>query len=197
MLKKLFLISTIVFLMMIIVFNLPQTIISFEGNHSFVLNVPFKEIKKSMLISNFEQETLRINNAELLQKRWMDKNINIQRPFKSNRYFEFSGSLLAKVRVDDPRAGKMDVELVEDIFFSTNKIEIKTQLAKPLSIGVSEIEQEILIYPDGQTTFVKLRSSITLKRFVPWFMKDYARQQVKDATDSSISKMESTLRNLK
>ena len=190
-------ISAIVVLGMLIAFNLPQTIFPSEKKHSFILDVPFQKIKKSMLISNFEQETLKINNAELLQKRWIDKNINIQRPLKPDRYFEFSGRLLAKVRVDDPRAGKMDVELVEDIFFSTNKIEIKTQLAKPLSIGVSEIEQEILIYPDGQTTVVKLRSSITFKRFVPWFLKDYARQQVEDATDSSISKMESTLRNLK
>jgi len=197
MLKKVALVAGIVIMAVLIIVHLPHTVIQESSATQFVLNVPFKEVQKSIRKGNFEQETLKINNAELLQKQWIDRNFNIQRPLKADRYWEFSGRLLAKVRVDNPQAGKMDVELVEDIFFATNRIEVKTQLAKPLAIGVSDIRQEIVIYPYGQTTRVELSSNITLKRFVPWFMTDYARKQVKSATEQSVSKMESILRNLK
>jgi len=52
----------------LIIVHLPHTVIQESSATQFVLNVPFKEVQKSIRKGNFEQETLKINNAELLQK---------------------------------------------------------------------------------------------------------------------------------
>ena len=197
MLKRLVLVALVILMGVFIWKNLPKSTIQEATQTEFVTETSFKDIQRAMRKGNFEQETLRINGAELVSKQWLDKHFNIQRPLRKDRHWEFSGRLLAKVRVDNQHAGKMEVELVEDIFFATDRIEVKTRLAKPLGIGVSDIYQEICIVPEGEKARVKLSSQITLKRFVPFFMKDYATKEVKGATVDSVSRMETVIRNLK
>jgi hypothetical protein len=175
---------------------MPHSIVQEASNTEFVMDIPFKEVQKAVRKGQFEQETLRINNAELVSKQWSHKHLDIQRPLKKDRYIEFSGRLFAKVRVDNQHAGKIEVELVEDVCFATDRIEVKTTLARPLAIGVSDMRQEILMTPQGDKTYVRLSSNITLKRYIPFFMAEYARKQVKTATVDSVQKMEYVIRNL-
>jgi hypothetical protein len=197
MIKIVAIILSVILAGVLIVRNLPKRVIHESSSTQFVMDCPFADIQKGMRQGKFEQETLKINNAEVLGKEWIDKHFNVQRPLRKDRYWEFSGRLIAKVRVTDSRIGAMEVELIEDIFFAKDRIEIKTQLAHPLPIGVSDLLQEIIIYPEGNKTVVELNSDITLKRYVPWFLADSARKQVKSATEESIVKMESAIRGLK
>jgi len=196
MVRKLVLVAVIVLMMVFIYKNMPHSIVQEASETEFVMDTPFKEVQRAVRKGQFEQETLRINNAELVSKQWSHKHLDIQRPLKKDRYIEFSGRLFAKVRVDNQHAGKIEVELVEDICFATDRIEVKNALARPLAIGVSDLRQEILMTPQGDKTYVKLRSNITLKRYIPFFMVEYARKQVKAATVDSVQRMEYVIRNL-
>ena len=196
MVRKLVLIAVIVLMTVFIYKNMPHSIVREASAIEFVMDTPFKEVQKSVRRGNFEQETLRINNAEMASKQWQDKHLDIRRPLKPDRHIEFTGRLLARVRVNNEKAGKIEVDLVEDICYATDRIEVKNALARPLAIGVSDMRQEILMIPNGDKTYVKLSSNITLKRFIPFFMVEYARKKVKAATVDSVQKMEYVIRNL-
>lgn len=176
---------------------LPHTVVQEVTASEFILDTPFADVRRSVRQGKFEKETLRINNAELINKQWVDKSFDIQRPLRKDRYFEFCGRLIAKVRVDNPHAGKLEVELLEDVCFATDRIEVVTRLNRPLPIGVSDLYQSVYLCPEGtDKTKVKLVSQITLKRYIPKFMEKYARGEVKKATEDSIVKMEYAIRSL-
>lgn len=198
MVRKLVLIAVIVLMTVFICKNMPHSIVREATSTEFVMDTPFKEVAKSVRKGRFEQETLKINNAELVSKQWIDKHLDIRRPLKPDRHIEFTGRLIAKVKVNNEKAGKIEVELMEDICFATDRIEVKNTLVKPLAVGVSDLRQEIHMTPseDGSKTCVKLSSDITLKRFIPFFMVDYAKREVKAATVDSVQKMEYVIRNL-
>lgn len=183
--------------LVIAVKSTPCRIVTETSSTDFVFDLPFKEVQKMLILGKFERENLRINNAEVLEKKWLDKSFLIQRPFKSDRHWEIEARLLAKVRTNDPKLGKVEVDLVEDILFGNDRIEIITQLGKPLSSGVSSFHEEIIMTPLDNKTAVSLKSTITVQRFISWFAGDSVSEQVKGATEDSVRKMEIVIRSLK
>jgi len=190
---------TVVCVLGFLVFKSVSQTSTIEASHSsqFILNTPFKSVQKSMRRGRFESETLKINNAIMLEKKWIDKNIHFERILRKDRYWEFCGKLLAKVQVDNPRTGRMTVDLIEDIEFAIDHIEIHTQLVKPLDVGVTDLKESISITPYGDKSLVKVTSYLRLQRFVPKMYKDYAQNELDAASLQAISNMEIALRGLK
>lgn len=201
MIKKISLILFVVLLLVLLtkaaIKYLPQTQVQEQLSHEFVLDLPFSDIRRTILQGRFEQETLRINESEMIAKKWTDIHVDLQRPLRSNRHFEFNGRMTARVRVKTPQLGKIEIDLIEDVCIATDRIEVITRLDKPLSIGISDIEQSIFIIPEGDKSKIELKNKIILKRYIPGFMENYVRSEVKKATEDSITKMEYVIRNLK
>jgi hypothetical protein len=173
-----------------------QTTIDETASVEIVIDKPFKDIQKAIRKGNFEEQVLRINNAELISKQWVDRRFNIERPLKKDRYWELAGKIVAQVQVDDPHAGRIQVELVEEVFFAIDRIEVHTRLNRPLDIGVSDIQQTICLTPDGEQTRVFLANRIILKRFIPPFMKEQIRERVRQSAERSVNSMEQAIRGL-
>lgn len=176
---------------------LPHTIVQEDSQREFVLDSSFTDIRRTILQGRFEQETLRINESEMIAKKWTDIHVNLQKPLQKDRFFEFNGRMLARVRVNTPQLGKIEIELIEDVCIATDRVEVITRLNKPLPIGISDIVQSIYIYPENNKTKVELKDKIILKRYIPGFMEKQVRDEVKKATEDSIAKMEDAIRNLK
>ena len=161
------------------------------------MNCPFKTVQKGLKQGKFEQETLRINGATIVEKKWTDQQFHIERILRKDRYWEFRGQLHAKVQVDNPHAGKLTVDLVEDIEFAIDHIYITTTLLKPLEIGVTDLKETIVIVPLGNNqTKVTLTSYLKLHRWVPKSWKGYAQEQMDGAANDAIQKMTAAIQSL-
>jgi hypothetical protein len=177
----------------------PDTVVESGRSTEFVLDKPFDDIRKAMRQGRFEKENLKINNAVVLEKRWVDKHFRLERPLLKalrEKKFEFTGTLYAKVYVDSPKAGKITVELVQEIRFAWDGVEIHTTLVKPLDIGLTNMTQDIVLTPMGNQTKVELKNHMRLQRFIPKSYKDFAQRQMDNAAFESIQKMETVLRGL-
>ncbi len=161
------------------------------------MNCPFKTIQKGLKQGKFEKETLRINGAVILEKKWIDQQFHIERILHKDRYWEFRGQLLAKVQVDNPKAGKLTVDLVEEIEFAIDHITIKTTLAKPLEIGLTDMKETISIVPQGDNqTRVKLTTYLKLHRWIPKSWKSFAQEQMDGAANEAIENMTTAINSL-
>ncbi len=193
------LIATVVVIAFLLVrdFNNDRTTVESSHAKEFIMDTPFKKIQKGLRKGKFEQETMRINNAVMLEQRWIDHDIHFERLLRKDRYWEFKGKMYAKVQVSDPKAGTLQVDLIEDVVFAINRIEIKTQLARPLDVGVTDLKESIIMLPVGETqTNVRLSSYLKLQRYIPKMFKDYAQTELDNASSGAIANMEQAIRSL-
>lgn len=172
-----------------------QHTIHTQRTRTFVLDRDFQEVRKSFVKGRFQEEILRVNNAQLLKKTWIDKKLSIQKPLRYDRYWSFDGEMLATIQVAADGQKPITVEMVHDIHVAKDAIAIKATLAKPLEIGVTNLYQELEILPDGPgKTKVIVSVYIKLQRFIPSPWRDYAEKQVATAADSSVSNFEQVIR---
>ena len=177
-------------------FCLPKYTVEVCRKKQFVIDKDFVSVRKSLSQGKFEEEILKANNAVMIEKTWINKGFHIERPLKKDRYWEFNGSLLAKVGVNNPRTGQMTVELKHDVLVTTDAIQLEANLARPLEVGLTNLRQKIVMVPQGDKTLVRIEVSMRLSRFVPGFFREYAQKQLMQAADSSVDAFESVLKNL-
>lgn len=196
MLKRSLLVLAIFSLLAAGYFCLPKYTVEVSRRKQFVIDRDFVSVRKSLSQGKFEEEILKANNAVMIEKKWINKGFHIERPLKKDRYWEFNGSLLAKIGVNNPRTGQMTVELKHDVLVTTETIQLEANLVRPLEIGLTDLREKIVMVPQGDKTLVRIEVAMRLSRFVPGFFREYAQKQLMQAADNSVDTFESVVKNL-
>jgi hypothetical protein len=164
---------------------------------TFVLDRSFEDMRKSLSQGRFEEEILKSNNATMVSKTWHRSDLRIQRPLSKDRYWEFNGVMTARVQVDHPQAGQFVVDMRHKLHVAKDSIEIEANLERPLEVGITDLRERIVMYPNGPNqTVVELEIGMKLQRIVPSFMREYAQTQLNNAADRSITNLQQVLQNL-
>lgn len=196
MLKRSILLAVIFAILAAGYFCLPKYTVEVCRKRQFLINQDFASVRKSLAQGKFEEEILKANNATMIEKQWINKGFHIERPLKKDRYWEFNGSLLAKIGVNNPKTGPMTIELKHDVLVTTEKIQLEANLVRPLEVGLTDLNQKILLIPHGDKTLVRVEVSMRLSRFVPPFMREYAQTQLIQAAENSVDTFETVITNL-
>jgi len=161
------------------------------------INKDFISIRKSISQGKFEEEILKINNAKVIEKQWNNKKLFLQRPLKKDRYWEFDGTMLAKVQLNNENIGSEVVEMKHDVVVSTNQINLESSLNNPVKkIGLVNLTQKILIKPSGNQTVVSIKVEMKISRIIPIFFEKQAEDKVKEEVEKSLNEIINTIKNL-
>lgn len=196
MLKRSILLVIIFVILVAGYFCLPKYTVEACRRKQFLIDKNFVLVRKSLSQGKFEEEILKANNATMIEKRWINKGFHIERLLKKDRYWEFNGSLIAKIAVTNPKTGSTIVELKHDVLVTNEKIQLEANLMRSLEVGLTDLNQKILLVPQGDKTLVRVEVSMRLSRFVPPFMKEYAQTQLIQAVENSVDTFEAVIANL-
>lgn len=168
--------------------NAPKCTIEAHRETSFVVNKPYQDVTKALITSKVMDCVLQANGAYLLDQQWADKKFAVQRPLSAkHRTWQFGGVATARVMIRDPDAGETVVQLVQEVDASQDRIKIRTILDKPLAVGITDMQQRILIERHGENqTKVSFQLYMKLQRHVPSFAREYANKRVQQAADKQI-----------
>lgn len=178
-------------------YNINKTVETSE-NISFIIKKDFFSIRKSLVQGKFEEEILKINNATVLDKKWDNLKIYLEKPLSKNRYWELTGVMLAKIKINNEDVGSEDIEMKHNIEVGSTAVKIVAQLESPINkIGLTALEQEINLKPAGRdSTWANASIKIKVKRLIPSIMEKYAQEKIDKTAEGYLEKVKEILENL-
>jgi hypothetical protein len=99
-----------------------------EKSLSFLVDKEFSLIRKSLVQGKFEEEILKINNATVLEKKWNDLNLHLERPLRKDRYWDLKGNMVAKIKINNDNTGKEEIEMNHNIEVGSSNVKILCSL---------------------------------------------------------------------
>ena len=192
-------ISLILLLFIIVLYEYYKNnnkVIETSKDLNFVIEKDFSDVRKSIVEGKFEKEILKINNATVLEKKWTEENFRIERPLRRNRKWDFSGTMVAKVKINNEDF-KDEVEIKHDIEVGDSSIKIIATLQNSIKkLGLTNLEQKIILEKNGAATLARVSVSMRVKRLIPGFMEAYAKEQLDNSARSYLEEIEKTLEDL-
>lgn len=175
----------------------PNYTVEARREHAFVVNMPFKDVQAALRRDDMLAKVLEANNGELLDKQVLDKDLYLRRPLsKKHRDWRLSSVCLCKIRIRDNRVGDMVVDLKQTLYAVPDYIRVEVELARPMEVGLSKMDQLIEIKSYGESqTIISMKLYMKLDRMVPSFMQKMAHDEVHNAADKQIGDFEPILRN--
>lgn len=176
----------------------PDYVVETYRQHSFVVDADFASVRRSLRKEDIMERILAANNGEVLEKKWVGGDFHIKHILnKELRTWTLNGKLTAKILVREPGQGEMVVDLRQDLHVTPQVISSKTKLDKPLSIGISDIDEHIEIRPYGlHQTQVEIKLYMRFCRKIPSMYRQYAHDQLNRSADKQIADIEPEFRAL-
>lgn len=176
-----------------------KKIVETNKNTEFTIEKDFKSVSWSIATGRFEEEILKINNATILDKNWSNKEFHLERPLRRSRYWEFDGTMKAKIRINNNKnIGTEDIDMVHEVKVDSNEITIKAALENPIDkIGLTSMNQEINIEKgDNNLTNVKVSIKMKVVRLIPKFLENYAQNYLDKYAEEQVQKIKEAISNL-
>lgn len=176
---------------------LPNYTVEAYREHQFVINKSITEVQMALGKDDIMQKLLDANNARVLEQRWVDGDIHIQRPFsREHRKWNLSGTFFIKVAIQDPLAGELILDLQQKLDISREYIHVDLCLDKPMNIGVTDMRQVIKFEKHGEDqTIISMKVYLRFCRKVPSFLQDFTYSKVHESADMIIKQFEPLLRD--
>lgn len=167
-------------------------------NTSFVVNREFSSIRKSLVQGKFEEEILKINNANVIEKKWENLKLYLEKPLSKNRYWELQGTMIAKIKINNEEVGSEEIEMKHNIEVGSEIVKILAELENPIEkIGLTTLEQEINLEPGPQnTTLANVGIKMKVKRLIPSVLEKYAQEKLDKTTENYLQKIKQIIENL-
>lgn len=177
-------------------YNIKKSVETVKGVE-FKVERSFDSVRKSLIEGKFEEEILKINNAIIISKEWTNKKLYLERPLRRNRYWEFDGTMIAKVRINEENVGVEEVEMKHNIEVRDKSITINASLDSPIKkIGLTKLDQNITIEESDKSVLVKSCVAMKVQRLIPIFMEKYAQEQLDKAAENYLQKIENAIKGL-
>jgi hypothetical protein len=168
--------------------------ISSEKESKFLINKNFISVRKSITQGKFEEEISQVNQATPIEKKWVDKKILLQKPLSKDRFWEFDGTLLAKIKVKDY---ENPVDMKHKVSIGSGSVSINTSLESPIEeVGLTQLDQEINFVPNNTQTLCSIKVTMTAKRIIPFFMEKYAKDKIEKESQAYLDRMTEAINNL-
>jgi hypothetical protein len=83
----------------------------------------------------------------------------------------------------------------QKLIIDNDKIDCKNSLIEPVKdIGLQLFEQDTFIQRDFQNkTLIELKAIMKIKRFIPFFLKDYAQKKLDHAASNQIENLKNSI----
>lgn len=195
--NKLLLIVSVLFLLGLgLLVFFPNYECSETAQENFLLNKPFAEIRQYVAVGGFNQEIITANNIKVLKQEIRNSSLRIHKPLSPERDWEGTQEIYVEALANTDY-GEVHVSIIQTITIGKNIINVKTKLDKPLSVGVTELNQEINIEPNQNQTKIHISCKMTVKRKVPKALQQTVKEQISLATQKTVRDIKSLLQNPK
>jgi len=166
----------------------PTRTVEVYREHSFVVDRNFKEVRRVLFNQDLVTEILESHGAKLISKEWVEHDFLIQRPLMTS--WEYNGTMLIVAKLDFPRE---TIHMKQEISLRSDEIYAKSNLDRPLKVGVTDWDQEIWIVPHGDKTEIRTTIYAKLSRPIPKVFMKMAKDQMNFAVDDMIAKFQPLL----
>lgn len=163
---------------------------------SFTIEKPYLEVVQNIAKKDFLEKIIEQNDAVLVEKTW--KNFDIQVPQRVLRIKEYKihGNLDFLIEKHDKFLGNLLIPFTQTINFDKNMLKIDTNLQKSHEkITFYEKNIEITPFLDENKTFVEIKSKLSIKNQIPFFLKETMDKKVDENNKKDVKKLEDTLKN--
>jgi len=133
-------------------------------------------------------EVIKAHGGEVISKNWIKHDFTIKMPLRTS--WEYSGTMLIIAKLDYPRE---IMHMKQEFALSPTVIYAKSNLDRPLKIGVTDWDQEIRIVPYGEKTKVEIKLYAKLSRPIPKIYMKTAKDQMNFAADDMMAKLQPLL----
>lgn len=166
-----------------------------EQKLDFEVNKKFNDFRKSLKDEDLMNKTISSMGGYIIDKKWVDAKVNIQRPIFKN--WNFVGDIVFKFMVPDNNREYL-FHVSQNLIMDDDKIQAKNKLIESVEeLGLVEYQQETFIQRNlNDKTLVELKIKIKIKRFVPFFLKEYAQNKLDEKASNQINNLKESIVNL-
>lgn len=175
-------------LIVLIAFCSPRYTIEVDRNYSFVVNREFPEVRRAFYRQDFVKEVLEVHDAELIEKKWIKHDLQLERPLLKES--EYTGVMLI---IAKSKKAYGTLHIRQTIILKQMQILALAKLDRPMKIGVTDWDQEIKIVPEGDKTRISIKLYAKLSRPIPRMLRKYAEEQMNIAADTAVYGMQPLL----
>lgn len=195
--NKLLLITSVLILLGLgILAFFPNYECSETAQENFIINKTFAEIRQYVAVGGFNQEIIAANNIKILKQEIRNSSLRIHKPLSPERDWEGSQEIYVEALANTDY-GEVHVSIIQTVTIGKNIINVKTKLDKPLSVGLTELNQEINIEPSQNQTKVNISCKMTVKRKIPKALQETVKEQINLATQKTVRDIKNLLQNPK
>jgi hypothetical protein len=177
----------IIFLVVaIVLFGLltPVRTVECYRTHSFLINREFKEVRLAYFKQDLTTEVIEAHGGEVIEKNWIKHDFTIKMPLRSS--WEYSGTMLVVAKLDYPSE---IMHMKQTFHVRPDEIYAKSNLDRPLAVGVTDWDQELRIVPWEGKTRVDIRLYTRLSRPIPRVYVPSATKQMNTAADEMVANL--------
>jgi hypothetical protein len=170
---------------------------SFETKQKleFQVDKKFNDFRRSLKDEDLMNKTIASMGGSIIDKEWTEAKVSVQRPILKNWHFD--GNVVFKFIV--PNNNKECLfHVSQKLIMDNDKIQCENKLIEPVKeLGLKEYEQNIFINRNlDDKTLVELKAYMKIKRFVPFFLKEYAQDKLDKEALNQIEKLKESIINL-
>lgn len=173
--------------------SINQEVETFQKAH-LTLDKNFLDFRKSLQQEDLMEKTISSLNGSILEKKWIEADVNIQRPILKN--WHFKGKLNFKFTV--PYEGNDFLfHVCQDLKIDNDQIDSENNLIESIdSLGLKKYQQKTVITKNENKTNVYMSVHIKVKRFIPFFLKEYAQKKLDEEGIKQIENLKNSMLEL-
>lgn len=164
---------------------------------SFVIERPYLEVVQNLAKKDSLEKIVEQNDAILVEKLWKNFNIEVPQRVLRIREYKINGVLDFVVEKHDKFLGNLNIPFTQTVNFDKNMLKIDIKLQKNHE-KVTFYEKSIEITPflSENKTFVEIKSKLSIKNKIPFFVKEIMDKKVDENNKKDVKKLEDNLKNM-
>jgi ABC-type sugar transport system permease subunit len=193
MIKKILIIS--ISFILILIFGFYFSFIDYESYNTqevnFVINKPYLSVVKSLATKESLEKTVEDGNGRLRSKNWQSFVVEVPKKILRIKEYKLEGKLDFVVEKEDDSLGRLVLPFEQNVSVDKDIFHIKTNLKEPQK-NVTLYNKAIEITPsleDHLKTQVSIKNEIKIKKFIPFFLKDFMNKKVEKTNKEDLENL--------
>jgi len=193
MIKKILIIS--ISFILILIFGFYFSFIDYESYNNqevnFVINKPYLSVVKSLATKESLEKTVEESNGRLRSKNWQSFIVEVPKKILRLKEYKLEGKLDFVVEKEDDSLGRLVLQFEQNVSVDKDVFHIKTNLKEPQK-NVTLYNKAIDIAPsleDHLKTQVSIKNEIKIKKFIPFFIKDFMDKKVEKTNKEDLENL--------
>lgn len=181
---------TIILISLYLVFIIHES--SSSDRLEFSIDKPYLIAIKSLSTKNSLEKMVEENDGYVTNKNWDSFELEVPQRILRIKDYKIEGVLKFTVHKNDSDLGQLKLPFVQNIKIDNEIFLIKTNLIEPQD-KIIICEKVIEIIPDEKSSKVFIKNTLKIKKYIPFFFKNYMDNKVKESNKKDINQIKENI----